>query len=484
MSQANNNSKNYQIYSLIFLSSVIARIYFHWLTNYTFDDAYITFRYAENIANGLGFVYNAGEKLLGTTTPLFTLLLAGFKVIGIPVATSALIISLTASGITAVIIYRFASAIGFDNFSFIPVVVYIFFPRLLAIDTAGMETALFTLLVTSVFYLQYNKLPVQAIGLTALSVLVRPEGLLVLAILFLYDLFYQRSGLLKSILVSVIILLPWLVFAYLYFGSPIPHSMTAKMAFYEYVWSSPPLDNLIFVMGWHSLFGIVLSILAAIGCWYLIIKFRYGKIELLWIIITVAALTFSSTLIFRWYIAPIYPIYILFASATLLFLLEKFKSIELSTKQSRIFIGTCIVAALLLANYPNVKNYQNEWNILHTIHNDIVSYLVKYAKAKDVVCTEDIGYIGYYSNHKILDRVGLVSEEAVPYNREGNYLDLILDQKPEWLIISPSDPTAIFLDDPIFTKLYEHKQKFTYPGLTEWEFDIFEYKINSIFKLE
>ena len=32
-----------------------------------------------NIADGLGFVYNAGERVLGTTTPFFTLLLALFS---------------------------------------------------------------------------------------------------------------------------------------------------------------------------------------------------------------------------------------------------------------------------------------------------------------------------------------------------------------------------------------------------------------------
>ncbi|MCB0187901.1 MAG: hypothetical protein KDE31_26715, partial [Caldilineaceae bacterium] len=41
------------------------------------DDAFITYRYAENLATGQGFVYNAGERLLGTSTPLYTLLLAG-----------------------------------------------------------------------------------------------------------------------------------------------------------------------------------------------------------------------------------------------------------------------------------------------------------------------------------------------------------------------------------------------------------------------
>ncbi|UCC50204.1 MAG: hypothetical protein JSV68_13935, partial [Anaerolineaceae bacterium] len=46
-----------------------------------FDDAYITYRYARNIALGRGFVYNVGEPVLGTTTPLYTLLLAGLSLV-------------------------------------------------------------------------------------------------------------------------------------------------------------------------------------------------------------------------------------------------------------------------------------------------------------------------------------------------------------------------------------------------------------------
>ena len=33
------------------------------------DDAYITYRYARNLADGAGFVYNPGERVLGTTPP-------------------------------------------------------------------------------------------------------------------------------------------------------------------------------------------------------------------------------------------------------------------------------------------------------------------------------------------------------------------------------------------------------------------------------
>lgn len=43
---------------------------------YLYDDAFITFRYAANLAAGNGFVYNLGERVQGITTPLWGLLLA------------------------------------------------------------------------------------------------------------------------------------------------------------------------------------------------------------------------------------------------------------------------------------------------------------------------------------------------------------------------------------------------------------------------
>ena len=40
----------------------------------TMDDAYISFRYARNLAEGLGFVYNAGERIEGYTNFLWVFL--------------------------------------------------------------------------------------------------------------------------------------------------------------------------------------------------------------------------------------------------------------------------------------------------------------------------------------------------------------------------------------------------------------------------
>src|SRR5688500_13074793 len=61
------------------------------------DDAYITFQYSRSIADGDGFPFNAGERVLGTTTPLFTLILAViYAVLGDVLAPAAIAISAAA----------------------------------------------------------------------------------------------------------------------------------------------------------------------------------------------------------------------------------------------------------------------------------------------------------------------------------------------------------------------------------------------------
>ena len=51
------------------LWSVPAVGYTRLLAGRSFDDFYITYRYAWNLAAGRGFVFNPGERVFGTTAP-------------------------------------------------------------------------------------------------------------------------------------------------------------------------------------------------------------------------------------------------------------------------------------------------------------------------------------------------------------------------------------------------------------------------------
>ncbi|MBL8130562.1 MAG: hypothetical protein JNL42_01785 [Anaerolineae bacterium] len=76
----------------------------------TIDDAFITFRYARNIVEGQGFVYNPGVSTLGTTTPLFTLLLTAASALSgsRDFPQIAIVLSAAADAVTAALLYAIA----------------------------------------------------------------------------------------------------------------------------------------------------------------------------------------------------------------------------------------------------------------------------------------------------------------------------------------------------------------------------------------
>lgn len=77
----------------VIAAGLAARLAWLAATRFTFEDAFITFQFAKRLSGGEGFVYNPGEPIYGTTTPLFTLLLAGWLKLfpGHPVAGATLL---------------------------------------------------------------------------------------------------------------------------------------------------------------------------------------------------------------------------------------------------------------------------------------------------------------------------------------------------------------------------------------------------------
>ncbi len=80
--------------SLVALSIFAVLAQFWIFRSFVFIDSFITYRYAENVGRGLGFVYSPGERVLGTSTPLLTLILAGMDRLGaaVPTASAALFV--------------------------------------------------------------------------------------------------------------------------------------------------------------------------------------------------------------------------------------------------------------------------------------------------------------------------------------------------------------------------------------------------------
>ncbi len=442
-------------FALIFSATVIIRIAFYLLSGFTADDALITFRYAENIIAGHGFVYNIGERILGTTTPLFTFLISLLMLFKLTAHSAALLISLVCSGLTSIILYRFAQRLRFGKFSLLPLLVYILWPRSIIADTSGMETALFSLLIIAAFYFQFRKMQIYSLALATLATLTRPEGALLLALLFAVNCYEDRRNIAAYFIIPLSILIPWLAFSYFYFGSIVPGSITGKLALYSQIETRSALEKLVYLLGWHNPLGWLLSLAALFGCWWLLAKQNFGKLAIIWLLTMIAFFTFSKTALFFWYAVPLYPVYLLLATAAMPLLWDKLK---LDASYKRLFsigLPLLISITLLFYGYRQLGYYQEYENYLTEVHQAIGLYLKSNAKPDAVVAARYIGNTGYYSNLYILDRDGLVTPSAAAYNRRGDYLGFILDNRPDWVVAAPMRITGRFATDLIFLSNYE-----------------------------
>jgi len=214
--------------------------YFRELGCDAVDDAYISFRYAQNFARGHGLVFNIGERVEGYTNFLWTVLLAPFILVGVEPGPLAMALGgLFALG-TMVLVYR-----KFTQKA--PVVSLSLF--LLAVDgsfalwsVGGMETAIFTFLLLSgmVAYLQEGedeRLALLSGLLFALAALTRPEGVLVFAVTLLHRAFHrllvERRLLARSDLLRIFSFLglygPYFLWRYNYYGYLLPNTFYAKV---------------------------------------------------------------------------------------------------------------------------------------------------------------------------------------------------------------------------------------------------------------
>lgn len=439
---------------IIFFTALLARIVYFHFTGFVNDDAFITFRYAENLAHGLGFVYNAGQPVLGTSSPLFTLILACLAIVGFKIPSAALAISLIASGLTAAVIYRFAWHLRFTLFAWLPTIAYILWPRSLTADTAGMETALFTLLVTAAFYYEAKQLRFYSLGVATLSALTRPEGYLVLGILLLINLYREPRFWKQQLSVVGLLLLPWLIFATIYFGSPIPNTVLAKAQLLDKLGHFSIWETVRYFMAWHSPFGWLMTLMAIPGGYWLNKKQNFGWPAIIFLVGLIGFYAFTSARMFFWYVTPIYPLYFIFALASLCWVADRFGWV----KQHRELVRNLgLIALIILFCYAwitPVDYYARLQESQLKAQYEVGTYLSAKASADALVAAEDIGYIGFYSGKRILDRDGLVSPEVIPYNRTRNYLGLITDFQPDWVVTLRGSRLSGFYNQQEFTKQY------------------------------
>ena len=228
---------------------VIVCVAFGALANYMFaqlswtiDDAYITYRYAENVVAGHGPVYNPGEAVEGYTCFSWMSLLALAGMAGVPVpvfAKFAGMISVFGSVSLLAFWDRVESSVSRSD-ALVAAVLLATCASFAQWGPSGMETGLFCLLAVAVVfvYLRLWSRPTAptavALGtLGCLLTMTRPNGIVLLAVILIHALRQRRDLPTKTlgIMVGAFVILYGSYFLWRmdFYGFFLPNTFYAKV---------------------------------------------------------------------------------------------------------------------------------------------------------------------------------------------------------------------------------------------------------------
>jgi arabinofuranosyltransferase len=219
---------------ITFLGLAVAAALWHWRMSFPFDDAYITFRYAENLAKGCGIVWNiGGPHTEGYTNFLLVLILSPFALFNADLMLVSQLVGIASTILTALVTFKLVTHISEPSrWPFGAALIYLLLPFTWANAFSGLETSLFVLLVVSSFYYAAKKEWSAAFILISFASLARPEGalagmILVLSI-FRLDKSERMLALRNMLIYFVFPMTFYAAFKLFYFGDLLPNSFYIK----------------------------------------------------------------------------------------------------------------------------------------------------------------------------------------------------------------------------------------------------------------
>jgi hypothetical protein len=464
----------------------------------TIDDSFITYRYARNILAGNGFVYNPDERVLGTTTPFYTILLTVLGSISggvnAPFPNIALILNALADGIVCILLYLLGKKLRSPIAGLGAGLAWAIAPYSVTFSIGGLETSVFVLLIVSITYCYLVGWFIPAALLSALALLTRPDAILLVGPLILdrciqyYRLFkpgyednvsndipiVQKQKVIRELLgemcVFVIPLLLWGIFSMVYFGNPIPHSIAAKSVAYRLPadaaftrllqhYATPFMDNLTFGVSGIGIGLVLYPFLYLVGSLHSV-RFTSRIWPFLlypWLYFLVYSI--ANPLIFRWYLTPpltaLFLVILIGADQTIQRLagwiskkLFKRKDIPRSTLSSGVSIVFVVIIPCLMLSRGWTSHPDHglsrpaplmAWYNLELFYKKAADQLIDDLKnddAQPLLAAGDVGVLGYFTGMRILDTVGLNSTQSVKY----------YPADPSYYIINYAIPPDLILD--------------------------------------
>jgi hypothetical protein len=353
-------------------------------------------------------------------------------------------------------------------------------PYIAVMSVSGMETMLFVFLQAAAFVAYVERRPRLLGVLAALLILTRIDGSLVIAAILVTDglLRLRRwqgrmtedemarpwpiADTLRGAVIAIALLLPWVAFTTWYYGNFIPNSVLAKRVLYSEggLVGTEPLEVLQYVFGLGYMLPWQLGATFTIaGLVYLAVRRDRLSSIVVWFAAYLVFLTFAHTHVHPWYLPPFYAFALLSVCALSKVASATLPRLATDGRARLVFFAACWVF-VILAGAGSIFAARTFASFLQgnyeRAHIDVARFLDANADATDVIYAPDIGYVGAITGRRILDAVGIVSPEVIPFNKRGDYAGVLRAMQPPWAIIGLYEHwQAALLGDPWVRKNYK-----------------------------
>lgn len=396
--------------------------------NLQVDDALIYLRYIRNVIEGHGLTYNPGEKFNGLTSPLNTylMLIAAWILRNFQLAMIALsAVFFAAAAVLAGKVLARTRAEAIFTASVIGATAYFY-------STFGLETTLFLSLIGLSLYLYRLESDWVVISL-ALLLITRSEGVFLCAVIGIDYLWrYHRLPDLPFIVAAaVIILFPYL-FNFLYYGSIIAATASAKISqgrsgLWGNEWIFLDLQNFIpwFLKG-SEVAAAVFVLLALLG----VITSIRDRLTIIILLFNLLLATFYIGLNipnYHWYYAPFVYFILLFTCRAIFALISFARG-----RQSHRSMILAVAAIAFTFSMFQAISFQSPTG--HRDYTAIGNWLRANTPEDSSVAMVEIGTVGWYSERRVIDMLGLVNPHNAEYIGNREFLGWLKHYQPDYIL--------------------------------------------------
>lgn len=415
------------------------------------DDSWIHETYARNLALTGQWAFQLDHPSAGSTSPLWTILLVpGFWIHLAPLWWSYLLGALELFGL-AVVAERVARSLLSTYRPHVPWIGLFMAVEwhMLWAAVSGMETMLQAVIATFILTLvMTGSRRYVGLGLlTGLSTWVRPDGLTLaapaIAGIVVLAITPREKG--KALLLYLIgagaLILPYLALNLSLSGNPLPNTFYAKQAEYA-AWQSRPFVYRLSELLLQLLTGPAVLLVPGFIAW----SARSIR-QRDWRTLSVLTWAVGYILLYTLRLPPYQHGRYLMPAIPILLILGLFGYLHLQSRPWAGRLGTAMqqiwqisLACLLLGFVAlGARAYGTDVGLIESEMVETARWAAINLPPRAVVAAHDIGALGYFDHHRLIDLAGLVSPEVIPFLRDEQRLAGFLDeQRTDYLIAFPS----------------------------------------------